>query len=117
VSGSELRPGISPESFFAADIRAGRITTVVAFPEAQRPAWKIEVDFGAPVGRLWTSAQVTNYTQEELIGRMTAGVINLGPKQVAGFTSEFLLLGAVEPDGVVRLLELPDSTSLGARIA
>lgn len=108
---------VGAEGFFALDLRAGRVTDVAGFPEARRPAWKLTVDFGPVVGTLRTSAQVTNYTAEELTGRMVVGAINLGRKRIAGFTSEFLVLGALDPDGTVRLLALEDGVAPGAPVA
>jgi len=113
----ERKPDIGAEGFFAVDMRAGRVLEVEPFPEARKPAWKLTVDFGAVVGTLRTSAQVTNYTAEELTGRLVVGALNLGRKRIAGFTSEFLILGALDPDGTVRLLELPDDVGVGAPIA
>ena len=95
---------IGADAFFALDLRVGRILSVEAFPEARKPAWKLRVDFGPEVGELQTSAQVTNYTEEELVGRLVVGAINLGPKRIAGYRSEFLVLGGIEPDGTVHLL-------------
>lgn len=100
----------APDAFFAVDMRVGKVTEVRPFPEARKPAWKVAVDFG-PLGNRWTSAQITHYDPEELIGRLVVGTVNLGAKRIAGFRSEFLLLGAVGEDGVVRLLS-PDA---GAR--
>jgi|SRR5579884_1515135 len=91
-------------------MRVGRVTDVQPFPQARKPAWKIAADFG-PLGTRWTSAQVTHYAAGELLGRLVVGAVNLGPRRIAGFRSEFLLLGAVGEDGVVRLLS-PDA---GAR--
>lgn len=108
---------VSAEAFFALDLRAGRITGVEDFPQARNPAWKLTVDFGPVVGSLRTSAQVTNYTREALIGRLVVGAINLGSKRIAGFTSEFLVLGALEPDGTVRLLQLEEGVAPGAPVA
>lgn len=105
------------DAFFALDLRAGRVTAVEDFPEARQPARKLTVDFGPVVGTLRTSAQVTNYTAEELTGRMVVGAINLGHKRIAGFTSEFLVLGTLEPDGTVRLLQLEDGVQPGAPVA
>ena len=78
------------------------VTAVEAFPDARKPSWRIEVDFGPVVGRLQSSAQITNYEPDELVGRTVVGAINLGSKRIAGFTSEFLILGALDPDGTVR---------------
>ena len=50
------------------------------------------------VGELRTSAQITNYTEDELRERLVvSGAINLGTKRIAGLTSEFLVLGASTP--------------------
>jgi tRNA-binding protein len=103
--------------FFNVDMRTGVVVSVEPFPEARKPAWKIEVDFGPVVGRLRSSAQITNYTADELLGRTVVGAINLGEKRIAGFTSQFLILGALDPDGTVRLLELPGDVAPGAPIA
>jgi tRNA-binding protein len=101
---TERKPDIGADAFFALDLRVGRIVSVEAFPEARKPAWKLRVDFGPEVGELQTSAQVTNYTAAELAGRLVVGAINLGPKRIAGYRSEFLVLGGLEPDGTVHLL-------------
>ena len=93
------------------------MTEVEEFPEARDPAWKLTVDFGPAVGMLRTSAKITNYTRDELLGRLVTGAINLPPKRIAGFRSEFLVLGALEADGTVRLLELPGDVEPGAPIA
>src|SRR5215204_2334233 len=111
------KPDVGADAFFAVDMRTGRVTDVSPFPEARKPAWKLTVDFGPVVGSLQTSAQVTNYTADELRGRVVVGAINLGRKRIAGFTSEFLVLGALDPDGTVRLLQLPDGVGVGAPVA
>lgn len=111
------KPDVDPQNFFALDLRVGRVLEVEPFPEARKPAWKLRVDFGPDVGELRTSAQITNYERDELVGRLVAGAINLGRKRIAGFVSEFLVLGAIGPDGTVRLLELADGVGPGERIA
>jgi len=105
------------DAFFALDLRAGRVASVESFPEARKPSWKIEVDFGPLVGRLWSSAQITNYSRDDLLGRMVVGAVNLGSKRIAGFKSEFLVLGALDPDGTVRLLQLEEDVEPGAPVA
>jgi tRNA-binding protein len=108
---------ITADDFFALDLRTGRVVDVEPFPEARKPAWKLTVDFGPVVGRLRTSAQITNYEAAELEGRLVVGAINLGTKRIAGFTSEFLVLGALDPDGTVRLLQLEPDVLPGAPVA
>ena len=88
------------------DLVVGRVTTVEAFPEARKPAWKLTVDFGPSMGERRTSAQVTNYAADELVGRTVIGAVNLGTKRIAGFTSEFLVLGTLDAEGTVTLLEV-----------
>ena len=88
------------------------------FPEMRKPSYKIRVDFGPVVGRLWSSAQITNYSRSQLIGRMVIAAINLGEKTLpTGFVSQFLVLGALDADGTVRLLEAPDGTLPGSTVA
>jgi tRNA-binding protein len=108
---------VGAAGYEAVDIRVGRVVAVDDFPEARKPAWRLTVDFGPVVGELRTSAQVRNYERDELVGRLVVGAINLGRKRIAGFTSEFLVLGAIEPDGTVRLLEVPADVSPGAPVA
>ncbi len=117
VDGLERKPDVGAEAFFALDLRAGRVVSVEDFPEARKPAWKLVVDFGPRVGHLRTSAQIRNYPAEALHGRMVVGAVNLGTKRIAGFPSEFLVLGALDPDGAVRLLEVPQGVAPGAPIA
>jgi tRNA-binding protein len=102
------RPEVTFDAFVALDLRVGTVTGVEPFPEARDPAWKLTVDFGPVLGELRTSAKITNYAAGELLGRTVVGAVNLGRKRVAGFVSEFLVLGGLEPDGTVRLLA-PDA--------
>ena len=113
----DRKPDVGAEGFFALDLRSGRVTAVEPFPEARSPSWKLTVDFGPVVGELQTAAKVTNYGREQLLGRTVVGALNLGSRRIAGFKSEFLVLGALDPDGTVRLLELPEGVQPGAPIA
>ena len=85
---------ISYEDFEKVDLRSGTIIKVEEFARAKKPAYKVWVDFGPDIGVLQTSAQVTkHYTPESLIGRLVVGCVNLGEKNIAGFMSQFLLVG------------------------
>lgn len=108
---------VDPQTLFDLDLRVGRVVAVTDFPEARTPAWKLDVDFGPAVGRLQTSAQITNYSRDELIGRLVVGAINLGDKRIAGFTSQFLVLGGLQPDGTVSLLGVDEGVEPGAPVA
>jgi tRNA-binding protein len=111
------RPTISFDELTAVDLRVGRVVDVEPFPEARRPAWKLTVDFGPAIGQLRTSAQVTNYPADALLGRTVVGAVNLGTKRIAGFDSEFLMLGAFDADGVVSLLGAADDVAPGSPVA
>ena len=75
------------------------------FLRARKPAYKVWVDFGAEIGVLQTSAQITaHYTPESLIDRSVIGCVNLGEKNIAGFTSQFLLVGFSDDNGAICLI-------------
>jgi tRNA-binding protein len=113
----EARPDIPVEAFAAVDMRVGEVREVLPFPEARKPAWRIRVDFGPALGERWTSAQVTNYAPDELLGRRVIGCVNLGVRRIAGFESQFLLLGSIQADGTVLLLDADPAAELGAPVA
>lgn len=96
---------ISYDDFEKVDLRSGTVVKVEEFPRARKPAYKVWVDFGEDIGILQTSAQVTkNYTPETLLGRSVVGCINLGEKNIAGFTSQFLLVGFTDATGAICLI-------------
>jgi tRNA-binding protein len=102
-SDSSARPQTTLANFLSLDIRVGRIVRVEDFSAARNSSYKIFADFG-DLGQMTTSAQVTNHTKQELCDRLIIGVVNLGPKRIAGFDSQFLLLGSYAADGSVFLL-------------
>ena len=113
----EPKPVVGAEAFAALDLRVGRVVAVEPFPEARQPAYKLTVDFGPRLGHLRTSAQVTGYAPEQLVGRDVVGAVNLGVRRIAGFASQFLVLGGLEPDGRVRLLQPDAPLAPGSRVA
>jgi tRNA-binding protein len=104
------------EEFERVDMRVGRIVAVEEFPEARRPAWKLRVDFGAEIGVRRSSAQITNYSREELDGRLVIGVVNFPPKQIGPVRSECLVLGTYTHDRLVLLLAPEPHAELGDRV-
>lgn len=108
---------ITYEEFERVDIRLGTILKVEEFPRAKKPAFKVWADFGEGVGVLQTSAQITkHYTPDGLIGRRIAGCINLGEKSIAGFISQFLLLGFSDAEGGICLLTVEPKAPNGQKM-
>lgn len=103
--------------FEKVEIRTGTVVAVEAFPQARKPAYKLTIDFGE-LGTRRTSAQLTKlYQAEELVGKQLVAVVNFPPRQIATFMSECLVLGAVDDDGTVTLLQTERPTPNGLRIA
>ncbi|MHA1990000.1 MAG: tRNA-binding protein [Candidatus Hodarchaeales archaeon] len=101
---NKLQKTIEVNDFFEVQINCGTITKIEDFPEARKPSYKIWVDFGEELGTKQTSAQITNiYSKDELIGKQILAVTNFPTKRIAGFKSEFLILGVDSPEGVVIL--------------
>lgn len=105
------------DDFERIDMRVGRVLHVRDFPEARRPAWRLEIDFGPEVGVKHSSAQITHYAREALEGRLVVGVVNLPPRRIAGFLSEVLVLGALDEEKDVVLLRPDEDVAPGDRIA
>ncbi len=108
---------IDIDQFRAVDMRVGRIIKVEDFPEARVPAWKLTIDFGEELGVKRSSAQVTNYSREQLENSLVVAVVNFPPRQIGPVRSEVLVLGAVDDEKGVVLLRPDQDAALGSRIA
>lgn len=103
--------------FQKVDIRVGKILSVEDFPEARKPLYKITVDFGSEIGIKQSAVGATQlYTKEELQGRPILGLVNMPPKQIGPFTSEFLTLGVSDEEGRCILIAPDKKAPLGARM-
>ena len=108
---------ITAHIFDMVDLRSGTIVQVEPFPRANRPAFKIWVDFGAEIGILKTSAQVTrHYTPENLLGHQVIGCVNVEEKNIAGFVSQFLLLACKDDENRFCLLTVSPRVPNGQRV-
>ena len=107
----------SAEEFFAIDMRVGTVLEAEPFPEARKPSIKLLIDFGADIGQKRSSAQLTvHYSPAQLVGRQVVAAVNLGPRRIAGFTSDVLVLGAMPSHTDVVLLSLERPVANGTRI-
>jgi len=91
---------LTAEEFERVDIRVGTIREVAQPDGLQRPAYLLRIDFGADLGVLRSSAQLTrNHAPAELVGRQVAAVVNFAPRQIGKHMSECLVLGFPDSDG------------------
>jgi tRNA-binding protein len=104
------------DDFLKVDIRVGRITRVEEFPEARKPAYKLQIDFGPEIGEKRSSAQITDYPREELEGSLVVAVVNFPPRQIGPVRSEVLVLGVPDEEGRVVLLRPTADVPLGGRM-
>jgi tRNA-binding protein len=107
---------INWSDFEQVELRAGTVLQVLDFPEARKPAYKIQADFGE-FGIKWSSAQITkHYTKEELPGRQIVGVINFPKKQIGKFMSEFLVTGFADENGDIVLAAIDKQVPNGSKL-
>ena len=109
---------ITYEDFKKVNIKLGTIIEVKKNEKARTPSLVLKVDFGSEIGIKQSSAQITDYYNEEsLVGKQVIGVCNFPAKNIAGVVSEVLILGAIEKDGKVVLLHPSQKTVNGLDIA
>jgi tRNA-binding protein len=104
------------DDFLKVDVRVGRIVRVEDFPDARKPAWKLTLDFGPEIGERKSSAQITNYTREQLEDSLVVAVVNFPPRQIGPVRSEVLVLGVPDEDGNVILLRPTADVPVGGRM-
>lgn len=108
---------ISYDDFSKVELRVGTVVRAEPFPAAKKPACKIWVDFGPEWGVRQSSAQITaHYQPADLIGRQVIGCLNLGEKNIAGFTSQFLCTGFADASGAVVLARPDQAVPNGSKL-
>ncbi|WNM60497.1 tRNA-binding protein [Candidatus Nitrospira neomarina] len=108
---------ISWDDFIKVELRVGRIVSAVRFPEAKKPAYILQVDFGKDIGMKKSSAQITDlYKPEELVGKLVVAVVNFPIKQIGPVMSECLVTGFHTENGEVALCVPDKSVPLGRKL-
>ena len=108
---------ISWDDFSKVELRVGRVVSAEVFAEARKPAYILQVDFGAEIGMRKSSAQLTAlYTPENLVGRLVVGVVNFPKKQIGPLMSECLITGFANDQGEVVLCMPDQDVPLGAKL-
>lgn len=105
------------DDFTRVELRVGRITSAEPFPQARKPAYILQVDFGPGIGVRKSSAQVTAlYAPEDLVGRQVVAVVNFPRKQIGPLMSECLVTGFHDEDGNVALCVPDREVPLGTKL-
>ncbi len=103
--------------FERVEMRVGTVKFVRPFPAARNPSFLLYIDFGAEIGTLKSSAQITErYTPGILEGKQVVAVVNFPPKQIANVMSECLVLGSLGEDNIITLLTPEQPVQNGLRI-
>lgn len=108
---------ITYADFERVDIRVGTIIEALPFPEARKPAYRLQIDFGPQIGVKKSSAQITvHYALEELVGRQVLAVVNFPPRQIGPVRSEVLTLGFADESGAIVLAGVDRPAPNGAKM-
>jgi tRNA-binding protein len=111
-----MQENIQFHDFLKVDMRVGTIVHAEEFPEAKKPAYKLEIDFGE-LGKKRSSAQITHhYRVEDLIGKQVIAVINFPARQVGKFMSQVLILGLPDEEENIILIEPASKVPNGKRL-
>jgi tRNA-binding protein len=117
MSATAVADRITFDDFLKVDVRVGVVVSAQPYPEARKPAYKLEIDFGPEIGVKKSSAQITvHYTLEELVGRRVLAVVNFPPRQIGKFMSEVLTLGVPDENGAVVLVRPDKDVPVGGRL-
>lgn len=108
---------ITFDEFTKVELRVGRVVSAKPFPEARKPAYILEVNFGEELGIKKSSAQLTGlYKPEELVGKLVVAVVNFPKKQIGPIMSECLVTGFANENGEVALCTPDKSVPLGSKL-
>jgi tRNA-binding protein len=105
------------DDFHKIDMRVGRILEAEPFPRAHVPAYRLTLDFGRHGTRRSSARLPGTYPDPAaLVGRLVIAVVNFAPRNIGGFESEVLVLGALPDDGLIPLLSVDSGAQPGDSI-
>ena len=105
------------QDFEKVELRVGTIVSVQPYPEAIKPAFIVEIDFGGILGIKKSSAQITGlYSPSALKGKQVICVTNFPPKQIGKIMSEVLITGFPDKNGHVVLCTPDSEVQNGAKL-
>ncbi|HRO63065.1 tRNA-binding protein [Thermomonas sp.] len=105
------------EDFLKVELRVGRVLSAEPLPQARKPAFVLQIDFGPELGVRKSSAQITaHYSPEDLVGRQVVAVVNFPDKQIGPLMSQCLVTGFHDADGAVVLCVPDRDVPLGTRL-
>lgn len=108
---------ITWDDFSKVELRVGRIVSARDFPEARKPAFILEIDFGEELGLKRSSAQITDlYSVDDLPGKLVVAVVNFPKKQIGPVMSECLVTGFHDAQDQVALCVPEVEVPLGTRL-
>ena len=108
---------ISWDDFSKVELRVGRVLSATPLPQARKPAYVLQVDFGPELGIKKSSAQITAlYAAQELVGKLVVAVVNFPPKQIGSIQSECLVTGFHNERGEVALCVPDRAVPLGSKL-
>ncbi len=108
---------ITYQDFEKVDIRVGKILTVSEYVEARKPSYRLTINLGKEIGIKKSIGQFsTNYTKEELEGKLVACVVNFPPRQIGTCVSEVLTLGFPDENGNAALVSPSKDIPLGGKL-
>lgn len=103
--------------FTKVELRVGKVLAAESFPEARKPAYRLQIDFGPEIGVRKSSAQITAlYEPDSLVGKLVVAVVNFPPKQIGPLMSECLVTGFHNAKGQVTLCIPEHEVPLGTRL-
>jgi tRNA-binding protein len=108
---------ISWDDFIKVELRVGRVLSAQPLPQARKPAYVLQVDFGAELGIKKSSAQLTAlYSPQQLVGKLVVAVLNFPPKQIGSIQSQCLVTGFHNERGEVALCVPDRDVPLGSKL-